>query len=183
VVSRLLEGTGLNYIALPPDANGAEGSLLVQGKRQGPEPVSRNNEAQTALSEPVPQPEPVAPLSNTPLEHASADQQPPAESMPVNLGSADNSGEQSPPSGMAAMPHPDAHGQPIYYPIASGNERFLPYPDPNGNPIPAPAVSNERFLPHPDANGNPIPAPPVSTERYLPYPGPDGNPIPAPPVR
>ena len=157
VVSRLMEGSGLNYAAVSP--NGAEaGRLLIQGKAVGLTASDVNRgavagpEIESSAAEPVPSDVAVATaeLSSSPTEsNTSSYEAAPQQSQ----GGSTSFANSSLTNGMM--------GSPLTSDMSSVAGNFRPpqvllFPDAHGNPIPV-TDSEPQALPFPDAHGNPVP--------------------------
>jgi len=167
VVSRILDGTRLNYAAGAPSGN-TPPQLLIQG-------------VATAIDPPRPmqpeQPSDAVAMGNPGFSMAqpsSSEQPQPANNSPespdtANAGNGSFAMSASPENGsggVSYLPFPDRNGRPIAVPTEPA--AYLPFPD-NGKLIPIPAPVQSNVLPFPDANGKPIV---VSSEpaQYLPFP-------------
>lgn len=156
VVSRLMEGSRLNYAAVSP--NGAEaGRLLIQGKAIGltASDVNRGavapHEMESSAAAAVPSETAVATAeqSSSPTESNTSSYEPAPQESQGGSGSLANSltggmtgspltSDMSAVAGSFRPPQvllfPDAHGNPI--PVSAAEPQVLPFPDAHGNPIP-----------------------------------------------
>src|SRR5579859_1332951 len=177
VISRILDGTGLNYAAGAPSGN-TPPQLLIQGVATAIDPP---RPMQEQPSEPV-----VMGSSDSSMAQPSPSEQPQSNSSSENLDSQaamGSSGYSSPmqpngdnnSNGVSYLPFPDKNGRPIA--LSAEPASYLPFTD-NGKLTPVPAPVQSNVLPFPDANGKPIvvsPDPP----QYLPFPD-NGKLIPLP---
>lgn len=188
VVAKLMEGTGLNYVAILPTVT-TGGRLLVTGHALS---LDASPQTATASGGASCLPQAVSGLGGqVPSDCAS--------SLNLGLGSQNPSSAPDgafstpqPPTDVAAsggaMPsfaspsRPTAgpgQGDDAMQPIAEYSlPAALPFPDSSGHPIP---LSDEppTFLPFPDSHGSPIPiSAGPNLPQYLPFPDGHGNPMP-----
>jgi len=177
VISRILDGTGLNYAAGAPSGN-TPPQLLIQGiatavdpprpmQEQPAESVAMGSMAQPSSEQPQP-------ASNSSSENP--------DSQSANAGNGYSSPMQpnwnNGSSGASYLPFPDRNGRPVA--LSTESASYLPFPDNNGKPIPLPPASGQsNVLPFPDANGRPITVSP-DPPQYLPFPDNNGKLIPVP---
>ncbi len=164
VISRILDGTGLNYAAGAPSGN-TPPQLLIQGiatavdpprpmQEQPAESVAMGSMAQPSSE----QPQPASNSSSENLDSQAA-MAGSGYSSPMQSNGDNNS------NGVSYLPFPDRNGRPIA--LSTEPASYLPFTD-NGKLIPLPAPVQSNVLPFPDANGRPIvvnPDPP----QYLPF--------------
>ena len=157
VVSRLMEGSRLNYAAVSP--NGAEaGRLLIQGMAVGLTASDANRgavaapEMESSATATVPSEAAVATAeqSLSPTESNTSPYEPAPQESQSGSGSF---AHVSPATGMT--------GSPLSSDMSAVAGNFPPpqvllFPDTHGNPIPV-ADPEPQVLPFPDAHGTPIP--------------------------
>ena len=168
LVGHLMDGSRLNYLAVPPYA-GRPGRLLIEGaastvdapRPELPSPVTQ------AASDVVASPSPS--LERSALGETNLPDDAQTSSANGTLAQA-SPGQVTapPPSSTSGM-----YGSPLTSDMSgvSANAappQFLPFPDSRGNLIPV-APYRPQFLPFPDADGNLIPA----------KEGPTGSPFPS----
>ena len=164
VVPRLMQGTGINYIASPPSKSGA-GTLIVQVPSV---PVRQDDRLANQSVPPTVEPQATAaPPEIVPIAPgvvASSDNQPSISSGDLvpskSLAEGFSSGQLN---SAAVAASGNWSGNPLTHDIpfpASSPEtpQYLPFPDSHGNLIPAPEAT-PGFLLWPDSKGHLIPAP------------------------
>lgn len=184
VIARLMEGTDLNYAAMPATA-ASDARLLITGRALSPEAPQQASAADGTQRNEEPARSVSSDLFNPDEADATADTSPPQEEAPAEATAADVAPTQAgaaaavpsetAPVGVATPPQPgppapgtatDFMGNPV--PSYSG-PAYSPFPDGNGNLIPAgnqPTTSS----PFPDSNGNLAPVPKQPTPSSNPFP-------------
>jgi hypothetical protein len=170
VLSKLMEGTHLNFAALVPHGDHG-GKLLIMGFGTPLDKTGSTNGRPALFVENGlgrPQPE-----GNTGSNASTAEIEPVSMASSGELASGNNAATPASAQGQqvqqepstAALPFPDSSGNPKA--AQNAQPGFLPFPDSNGNPKP---VSNgpAQFFPFPDSNGKSIPV----------RPGASGSPFP-----
>ncbi len=181
VIAELMEGTGLNYAAMPATA-ASEARLLITGRVLSPEAPQQvanrttesNGRAASGLSDPVNADDEASPDTSIPQPDAAAEDAAadvaPSQGGVAATAAVDTTSPDTRVSSRAGSAAPgaatDFMGNAV--PPYSG-PAYSPFPDGNGNLIPAgnqPITSS----PFPDSNGNLMPVPK--------QPAPNGNPFP-----
>ena len=165
VVSRLMQGTGLDFIASSSSA-GAPGTLILRV------PSTLTSQAQPAAPAPVAGASEAAVANDTTV---SPETQGRASAMPTGISQGSNQAT----SGHLATAYPfnqssealaaarkwDWNGNPLTHDVAMRApepSQYLLFPGPNGELIPATEPGPPPgFLPWPDGHGGLLPAPPV----------------------
>ena len=167
IVTRLMEGTELNYVAQSPNS-GTITSLLIEKKPAGEEPRDNSHPlSQAAGPTLVGTYNGVSAQSNTSnLAGQTSANLPENSSQQIPIALVGSSGD---PSTLTLPPTEAVSGSPSTgsIPVANGEPAaFLPFPD-NGRLIPT-KNSQPDFLPFPD-NGRLIPTKNVQPD-FLPFP-------------
>lgn len=155
VISSLLDGTHLGYLATQPSSSDKQGMLLIQAPTVAVGPTVT---AASILSVSEPGATPLSPAGSLQPENTSSNEQPNGDQQngvaPAtwNTGVAANAGasfasttgtagspltsvvEPGDPT-LSGMPFPDSHGNII--PVRHEPEQYLPFPDSQGRPIAA----------------------------------------------
>lgn len=175
VLSKLMEGSGINYVAEPPGKE-KRGRLLIRGSvpSSRPEPTLMQSQPFVTQTPPAAEPTPPPSVIEGPApEERTEISSPDTVARPSSSFGMSHASTFS-GSGEGYLPFPDARGNAI--PAKDEPAQYLPFPDARGNPIP---VKNEspQYLPFPDSRGRPIPVK-NEPQQYLPFPDSKGNPIP-----
>lgn len=160
VVSRLLDGTGLNYAFDPPSVK-SPGRLIIQPR--SPNPTENSAGAGQPVATPPALPSRVPDTVSAVAPETGADQY--KDRDPGQTASAPSSystgGASAPVFSSTVQTATGVAGSPLTSDVAPSAEvpTVLPFPDSQGRPIPV-STAPEQYLPFPDSKGNPIPVKP-----------------------
>jgi hypothetical protein len=177
VLSKLLEGTKVNYSYVPPSLKEA-GKLIVDSAPAGPP----ENNAPSMAS--MPETQPGAMNETAPSETTEAGMSPSVAEPAMNLPpptTARSSGFEI-PSGSQVLPFMGPHGRFLVAPVGNQNSTVSPFMDARGNFVSIPSNSGTSVSPFLDGNGGFLPVPSNNSggPALTPFMDKNGNFIPLP---